>query len=145
MSFQFPLDSVLRFRRTVEEREEAALQKIVHEIALIFENLERIEDRILKSQAARLAEVFKPLTGLELHASYGEVSALRQCRKELMEQVKKLERARDEQMNVYEAARRDRELLTSMHDKKRVAYESDRNRRAQKLLDDVYLARRSRF
>jgi flagellar export protein FliJ len=145
MAFQFPLDPVLRFRRTVEEREEAALQKIVHEIALTFESLERIEKRILASECARIGEMFKPLMGLELHASYGEVGALRQRRTELIEQIKKLEQTRDGQMKAYEAARRDRELLTNMQDKKRVAYESEMDKREQKLLDDVFLARRSRF
>ena len=145
MSFTFPLDSVLRFRRIVEEREEATLEKIVRQIALILEEMERVKDRTLQSERARLAEVFKPMTGLELHAFYGEVSALRQRQKELMEQVRKLDQARLEQVKVYEAARRDRELLTDMHDRKRSAHELDMNRREQKALDDLYLARRNRF
>jgi flagellar biosynthesis chaperone FliJ len=66
----------------------------------------------------------------------------KQRRKDLEDQRKQLEQARDAQLRVYEAARRDREILTNMHDKQRAAYESDQTRREQKTLDDQTLARR---
>jgi len=144
MAFRFSLDAVLRVRRTIEEREEAILQKIVFEIARIVEDLERVKHRLRESESARLANVLKPSTGLLLRAHYGEVHALKLCRKNLEEKIERLEEAREAQVNVYEAARRDREVLTDMHQKQRTEYELLLSKREQKTLDDNHLARRSR-
>jgi flagellar FliJ protein len=144
MAFKFPLATVLRVRGIIEEREEGILQKILFDISQTFDSLERIEAQIAESDAARLADILKPSFGRDLHASYGEVKDLKQCRKELEAQIQKLEQARDVQLLIYEAARRDREMLTDMRQKKRTAYESDMSRSEQKTLDDSYNARRSR-
>jgi flagellar FliJ protein len=144
MAFKFPLATVLRVRGIIEEREEGILQKILFDISQTFDSLERIEAQIAESDATRLADILKPSFGRDLHASYGEVKDLKQCRKELEAQIQKLEQARDVQLLIYEAARRDREMLTDMRQKKRTAYESDMSRSEQKTLDDNYNARRSR-
>jgi flagellar export protein FliJ len=142
MAFQFSLATVLRFRGMVEEREEGILQKILSDIAQTFDELERTDALLEESNAARRADIFKPSIGLQIHAFYGEVKELKQRRKDLEGQMLKLEQARDEQLVVYEAARRNREMLTDMHERKHSAYLLDMNKRAQKALDDNYIARR---
>jgi flagellar export protein FliJ len=144
MAFKFPLATVLRVRGIIEEREEGILQKILFDISQTFDGLERIETQIAESDAARLADIFKPSFGRDLHASYGEVGELKQRRKDLEARIQQLEQARDVQLLVYEAARRDREMLTDMRQKKRTAYDSDMSRSEQKTLDDNYNARRGR-
>jgi flagellar export protein FliJ len=144
MAFEFPLATVLRVRGIIEEREEGVLQKILFDISQTFDGLERIETQIAESDAARLADILKPSFGRDLHASYGEVKDLKQRRKELEVQIQKLEKARDVQLLIYEAARRDREMLTDMRQKKRIAYDSDVSRSEQRILDDNYNARRGR-
>jgi flagellar export protein FliJ len=144
MAFQFSLDAVLRHRITIEEREEATLQKIVFEIAQILDDLDRIQERLLECDAARRVALLKPSIGLDFHASYGELNALKHRRKELEERVRNLEQARDEQASVYKTARQNREVISSMHDKQRDNYELSLTKREQRTLDDNYLARRSR-
>jgi flagellar export protein FliJ len=144
MAFQFSLATVLRVRGIIEEREESKLQKILSGISKVFDDLERTEEQLAELNASRDADVFKPRTGLQVHASYGEVKDLKQRREDLEGQIQKLEEARDEQLIVYEAARRDREMLTDMCEKKRTAYDSDMSKREQKTLDDNYIARRGR-
>jgi flagellar FliJ protein len=144
MAFQFSLATVLRVRGIIEEREEGRLQKILSDIARIFDDLERIDAQLAESDASRDADVFKPRIGLQVHAHYGEVKQLKQRRKDLEGQIKKLEQVRDAQLIVYEAARRDREMLTDMYEKNRTAYDSDMSKREQKTLDDNYIARRGR-
>ena len=144
MAFQFSLATVLRVRGIIEEREEGILQKILFDISKIFDDLERTDAQLAESDASRHADVFKPCIGLQVHASYGELKELKQRRKDLEGQIKKLEQARDGQLIVYEAARRDREMLTDMREKKRSAYDADVNKREQKALDDNYIARRGR-
>ena len=144
MAYQFPLATVLRFRGIVEEREEGILQKILFDITEIFDQLERTDTQLEESNARRREDIFKPSTGLQFHAFYGEVEELKQRRKDLEGQMLKLEQARDAQLVVYEAARRNREMLTDMAEKKRSAYDLDINKREQKVLDDNYIARRGR-
>jgi flagellar export protein FliJ len=144
MAFQFPLATVLRVRGIVEEREESVLQKILFEISQTFETLECTNAQIEESNATRHADVFKPRIGLDLHASYGEAKVFKLRRKDLEDHIQKLEQLRDKQLIVYEAARRNREMLTDMREEQRSAYDSDLAKREQKTLDDNYIARRGR-
>jgi len=145
MAYKFPLAAVLRVRGIIEEREEGILQKILFDISKVFDTLERTHTRLSESETTRYAEILKPSTGLQLQASYGEVKTLKQLRKDLEAQIEKLERVRDEQLIVYQAARQNREMLTDMCEKQRIIYNSDLNKREQKTLDDNYIARRGRF
>jgi flagellar export protein FliJ len=145
MAYKFPLAAVLRFRAIIEEREEGILQKILFDISKVFDTLERTDTRLSESETSRYQEILKPSTGLQLQASYGEVKALKQLRKDLVAQIQKLEQVRDEQLVTYEAARRNREMLTDMREKQRNIYNSDLSKREQKTLDDNYIARRGRF
>jgi flagellar FliJ protein len=145
MAFQFPLATVLRFRGVLEEREERMLQRILCEISQVQESLARIDAQIAASDASRHANLFKPIAGLDLHASYGEAKELMQIRKDLQGQIEKLEQLRDRQLMVYAAARRDREMLTDMREEKRCEYKSEMARSEQKTIDDNYIARRGRF
>jgi flagellar export protein FliJ len=144
MAFHFSLATVLRVRAIIEEREEGILQKILFDISKVFDDLERIDTRIEEADESRNAEVMKPCIGLDVHAYYGEVMELKQRRKDLGEKIQKLEEARDRQLAVYEAARRNREMLTEMREKKRAAHEVEMNKREQKALDDNYISRHGR-
>jgi flagellar FliJ protein len=144
MAFQFALGTVLRVRGILEEQEERMLQKIQSEISQTRESIDRVDAEIAGSDASRRSDVFKRSLGRNLHTSYGEVRELKSVKKELDERIKKLELLREKQLKIYEAARRNREMLTDMQDVKRSAYESDVARTAQKTLDDNYIARRGR-
>ena len=144
MAFQFPLATVLRVRGVVEEKEERMLQQIVAEIAQTREVLSHIAVELTELDKARSAEVFKSRAGHNIHASYGRMQELKQNRKILEDQLAKLEALRDRQIAIYEAARRNREVLTNMHDEKRSEYESDLARSEQKIIDDNFIARRGR-
>jgi flagellar export protein FliJ len=145
MAFKFSLANVLRLRGIIEEREEGTLQKILFDISSICDELERTDTLLAESNASRHADVFKSCIALQVHASYGHVKELKQRRQALASQIQKLEQARDGQLIVYHAARRDREMLTDMLEKKRSAHDAGVNLREQKALDDNYNARRSRY
>jgi flagellar FliJ protein len=144
MAFHFSLATVLRVRAIIEEREEGKLQKILFDISKVFDDLERIDTRIEEADNSRHAEALKPCFGLDVHASYGEVKELKQRRKDFEDKIQKLEEARDKQLTIYEAAKKNREMLTDMREKKRTAYNTEMNKREQKTLDDNYIARRGR-
>jgi flagellar export protein FliJ len=144
MAFQFPLATVLRFRGIIEEREERVLQGILYEIAEISQALRRIDVDINSSNASRVSDRFKPSSGSQIHNSYAAIWELKQHKVELSADRAKLETLRDKQIGIYEAARRDREMLTDMKKDKRGAYQLEFARQEQKTLDDNYLARRGR-
>jgi flagellar FliJ protein len=144
MGFHFSLDSVLRVRGMVEEQEERMLQRILFEIAQTLEIIERINAELTGSDALRRAEVFKPVSGFNIHASYEHVLALKEKKKELEDKLEKLEQLRDRQLVVYTGARRNREMLTEMCEQKRGVYETDAARREQRNLDDNHTSRRGR-
>ena len=144
MAFHFSLATVLRVRTIIEEREEGILQKLLFDISKVFDDLERIDTQIEEADASRHAAALTLCIGLDVHASYGEVKELKQRRKDFEEKIQKLEEARDKQLTLYEAARRNREMLTDMRAKKRAAYDAEMNKREQKTLDDNYISRRGR-
>jgi flagellar FliJ protein len=144
MSFQFSLAAVLRIRGVLEEKEERMLQQILFEIAQTREELARTEAAIAGTDAARRADIFKSHIGRNIHASYGEVNELKQNRKNLEERIEKLDQLRERQIAVYEAARRNREMLTGMHEEQRSVYDSGVARQEQKTIDDNFIARRGR-
>lgn len=144
MSFHFSLESVLRIRGITEEQEERLLQNILFEAAQAREALARTEEEIVALDAARSANLFKPSAGHYLHASYGEAKQLKQRREDLKDRLESLDQLRCMQIAAYEAARRNREMLTGMRDEKFGLYESEMARGEQKMLDENYIARRGR-
>jgi len=145
MAFKFSLATVLRVRVIAEEREERLLQKILYEISQLNRAMRETEEAIAASNVTRLADRFKPVVGRHLHVSYGGVEELRQKRSDIEGQLEKFEQLRTIQVKAYEAARRDREMLTDMREEKRGVYDVALSRSEQKTLDDNYIARRGRF
>ena len=144
MSFQFSLAAVLKVRGILEEKEERMLQQILFELAQTRDTVARIEAAIAELDGARSSNVFKASLGRNIQASYGEINGLKQTRKDLEDNIEKLEQLRDRQIVIYEKARQNREMLTGMHKEQRVAYESDLARMEQKTIDDNFIARRGR-
>jgi flagellar biosynthesis chaperone FliJ len=79
-----------------------------------------------------------------LHTFQWEEQAALEKQKTLHHQLSNLEQERDQQIKVYRAALRDREMLTDMLDKQRAAYHQEQARTEQKTLDDIFTARRHR-
>jgi flagellar export protein FliJ len=142
MAFQFSLATVLRVRGIIEEREERVLQRILYEISEVAQSLIRMDTEIGNSNASRLSDRFKPSSGRQVNVSYAAAKELTRNKIELGKHLAKLEELRDKQIGIYEAARRNREMITDMQEDKCRAYESDVARREQKTLDDNYIARR---
>jgi len=91
------------------------------------------------------ANINKPVIGLDVHTSYGQINSLRQDKIELNVRCGKLRELRDKQLLAFKAARRNREMLTDMREEKRTIYDIDQAKSEQKILDDNYINRRGRF
>jgi flagellar export protein FliJ len=144
MAFRFPLATVLQLRESIEEREERALQKIQAEIVLVENQIEALTARIANAHRERERALLQPMPAAHLHAMLGDAHAAAEKRKALLDALRILDQQRDQQMQVYQAAHRDRETLTNMSDEQRELYEQEQARTQQKNLDDIFIARRQR-
>lgn len=144
MAFKFPLATVLRVRTIREDREERMLQQILFEIGQTVRLIEHIDNELARQNVKRSSKLLTTEEGRDVHASYGEHASLKQQRKEIEAHLEKLEQLREIQIQAYEAARRDREMLTDMRKTQRDEYWTAIAKREQKALDDNFGARRLR-
>jgi flagellar export protein FliJ len=145
MAFAFSLAVVLRVRESIEKREERALQAIQRELAGTLHQVEQLSATIGIAHGARESALRKTISGGHLHALLWEEQAAERRLEILSDQLQVLKQARDEQMRVYQAAHRAREMLTDMLKKQKDIYELEWLREEQKRLDDIFMARRHRL
>lgn len=141
MAFRFSLATVLLFRQSVEKREELALQKILMEMARTRKEIQEITTAIAAAHAARNQAMLSPLPASHVQDMLSDTDAAAERRKKLIESLAVLEREHQAQTKKYQAAHRDRQMLSDMQSRQREAYDQDRARATQKFLDDIFAAR----
>ncbi len=142
MPFEFRLEAVLRVREGIEEREERALEKIQIEIAKTLQTIEQVDLRQLREAEERERGLATLSLAANLQLIHQAQQELREYKKALQRYLAKLRNDREVQLKKYEAARRDREMLSDMRQKQLQEYELEASRQEQKVLDDVFLNRR---
>jgi len=144
MGFRFSLAAVLRFRESVEKREELALQKLLLEMSRIRREIERLNAEIVRAHQARNQAMQTPLAAVHLQSMLKEIDTIADRRKALIASLANLDREREIQTKKYQAAHRDRQMLSDMQAKQLDVYEQERTRAQQKFLDDIFAARAQR-
>jgi len=144
MAFRFPLATVLRFRDSVEKREELALRKALFEIARVRSQIEQLTGEIIAAQDARNKALVQTLTAYQMQAMLQGIDAAIARRKALIESLPALERQCEVCMHAYQAAHRDRQMLSNMRARQRDEYDQERARLEQKFIDDIFAARAQR-
>jgi flagellar export protein FliJ len=144
MAFRFSLASVLRFRESLERRDELALQKVQMQIAQTRLALEELSAQIAQAQQARDQAMREPVPGAHLQMMVRAAEAAAQQKRVLILNLDTLEKLREERIQAYQAAHRQRQMLSDVETRQRDAYENQRARQQQKFLDDVYVARLQR-
>jgi flagellar export protein FliJ len=144
MAFRFSLAIVLRFRESVEKREELALQKILQDIGRVRQQIADLTVQIERALDARNGALLKPIAAAQLQGVLIAIETAKESRKQLIASLEPLELRRQEQTKVYQAAHRDRQMLSDMEERARSAYEQEHTRKQQKFLDDVFAARAQR-
>lgn len=144
MPARFPLEAVLKVRENAELREERVLSQILAQINETRRSIERIDSDLAGTLAARLSEVQHPLLASHLHSSYARRALLQQARNDLDQQISQWFHLRDRQMSIYQAARRDREMITDLREQHQRNQERQLARLEQIALDETFLARRGR-
>jgi flagellar export protein FliJ len=145
MAFQFSLAVILRLRESMEKREERALQSIQLDVSRTLQAIEELSVAIGGAQQARETALRQAISGGHLHSLLWEEQAAEQGLRSLLGRLQVLEQEREKQMKVYQAAHRDREMLSDMMEKQKDIYEREWLREEQKRLDDIFMARRHRL
>ena len=144
MAFRFRLETVLRFRDSVEKREELALRKALQDVARTRALIERIGQEIAAAQDARNTALEKTLAASQLQSVLRDIDAAIARRKALIDSLPGLERQCEMARKAYQAAHRDRQMLSDMEAKQQEEYAQERVRKEQKFIDDVFAARAQR-
>jgi flagellar export protein FliJ len=144
MGSEFPLASVLRFRQSVEQREELALQKTQLELARVRRAIEQADVEIARLQLGKEVALQNPTPAADLQAMLQAAEAAKERKKSLLATLHTVEQHRAEQMKAYHAAHQGRQMLSDMETRHLAAYELEQNRNQQKRLDDLFVSRRQR-
>jgi len=144
MAFAFSLAAVLALRQQREQQEERALTAVLHELAAGRDTVGRIEGELSRVRAEIAQMAPQSLQAVSLHERYARVRVLEKGLLEMRARLAELEARRDAQQQIYLAARRDRDLLDELESRQRLSFTTEANRREQKRMDDLFLARRLR-
>lgn len=141
MAFRFKLDAVLRFREGVEHTEEAALYRIVREIADAEAELQQIKINQDRLREQREQELTLKLPAVHLLEIAERELEFKNSAEALCLRLQQLETQRVKQLAIYQSAHQDREVLSELRDQQQQAHGLEQRRQEQKTLDDLFLAR----
>jgi flagellar export protein FliJ len=144
MAYRFPLTTVLRFRRSMEKREELALQKVLVEIAQSMRKIEQLNARIAEAQRTREETLRQSISAFQLQSMLSEVQIAAERKRSLIDSLASLEQKRITQMTAYQAALQDRQTLSKLEDRRREEHKVELERSQQKQIDDIFAARAHR-
>jgi len=144
MAFRFPLATVLRVREHAEQREERALKKIQLEVNHARRQIEELDAVMDRAHAAGLESMQSPIEAFKLQEILRQAAAAQKSKEAVEARLATLVQELARQMQVYQAAHRNREALSTMLEKQRDVYDLEQTRARQKQLDDLFMARRHR-
>ncbi len=144
MAFEFALAAILRYRGSIEQQEYLLFEKIQQEIAQVELRIRQVEDDRSAATENRAAKLTKGLPAGEVQTAYDYERALEQQREALQALWQELKVKWRKQLAAYEMARRNRETLDKLRERKLAVYTRERAKREQAAIDDVFLSRHGR-
>jgi flagellar protein FliJ len=144
MAFDFPLAAVLRYRESLEQQEYFLFEKIQQEIAQVELRIGQVEEACSVAEKNRTAELARGIRAVEVQTAYEYERFLEQQREALQALWRELKTKWRQQLAAYELARRNRETLAKLRERKLEAYMREQAKREQATLDDIFLSRHGR-
>jgi flagellar protein FliJ len=143
MAFRFALETVLHFRRSVEHQQELRLRAANHQVASMRHQIEHIEQQMASMRARESGDLAAGTTAAELQFTRACEATLDQQRIAAQGELLRLERLRDQQRELFQQARRAREVFETLREQQRKDYERNARRREQRELDELFLMQKS--
>jgi flagellar export protein FliJ len=142
MAFHFPLQAVLHFRQSIEHQQEVRLRAANQMVARVRHLMEQMDAQRQGLHSAQIKKLSSGMTAVELQFELlCEVELLRH-RRELEQQLTRLQQLREQQREIFQQARRARETLEAVREEQLRAYRMQAARREQRNLDDLFRQRR---
>jgi len=142
MAFQFPLDMLLRFRRSLEHQRELALGEANQRVVSTEQKIAEVDRVIVNLLSRENREMESGLTAAQLRFDVLCRNALEDSRHDLetvLEQCKELrERCRKD----YQKAHQDREVVETLREQQLQIFRRNAEKQEQRQLDDMFLLRR---
>lgn len=141
MPFQFSLHSVLHLRKSLEHQQELRLRTANQRVAHVRHVLEQLEGRRQLLYTGQTKHLTDGITSAELRFQLQCDQTILRQRREVEQQLGILEKARDQQRDLFQQARRGRETLEILRDQQQEVYTKEAARQGQRRQDDLYLMR----
>lgn len=143
MPFQFPLETLLRYRRNTEQHEWLKLQTIAQQLAAVRDQVRVIEQTQQEIRLRYAGHLLQGLRGAEIQFN-GECEAVfRQRLADVRQRAVEVEADYKKQMEVFRGERQKREVLEKLREGEYERYRQERQRREQKQADELFLMRRT--
>lgn len=145
MAFQFTLEAVLGYRRSLEEREQRRLESLLARRAALLQQVRQVHDNYRQLQAAIEDTIERQATpAVEIHFALAQQHAMQQQQERLQSDLQALAAEVTKQTGLYRGARQKREVLESLRDAQLRSYRLEQRRREQASLDEMFLLRHAR-
>ena len=142
MAFHFPLEAVLRYRRSIERQHELRLQQANQKLALTEQRLLELLHALGNMAHAQIEQLQSGTTAAQMQFSLLGRAALL-CRQSELEVQKKHEQTIcRECIQALRHERQLREAVENLRHQRLAAYEQECSRSEQRQLDDLFLLRR---
>jgi flagellar export protein FliJ len=141
--FQFPLETLLRYRRNTEQREWLKLQAIAQQLAALRNQLETTQQMQRDIRLRNAGDLLQGLRCAEIQFN-GECEVVFQQRlAEVRQRFADVEEEHKKQMEVFRNERQKREVLEKLREGEYERYRQERQRREQNQADELFLIRRA--
>lgn len=142
MAFRFPLETLLRFRRSVERQQELKLLEAVRQVMTTMQEIEMVDHTISDIQENEHREMGTAVRGAQLHFDVLRCSLLREQRQELEKVLAQREKVRARCQDQFKSAHREREAVEILREDQLHHFQQEETRREQRQMDDLFLLRR---
>ncbi len=145
MSFRFNLETVLRLRRSLEERERLRLMELFAQREALRRELQELQNARSRGQEQMQESMLgQGVRAAEIHFLTALLQANEFCRKSLQSRIEDLQTTIQKQVDLYRSERQKREILESLREEQIRKFRFEQQRREQSQLDELHLLRRIR-
>lgn len=143
MAFQFSLAALLRFRQSLEQRQETLLRQANQQVAGLRHTIEALERAARDVSARDAQELASGLRASELHFSQLRRGIVQQHLARLKNELAAAQEIQSQRRLAFQKARQEREAVDTLRERQLQSFHEQELRREQRQLDDLFLLRRS--
>lgn len=143
MGFRFSLESVLRLRVSLERQEQTRLEFAARLMVIAKDRCESLHKEKFQFAENFRTKMLSGVTSEDLHIHQSGLAGLEAAEAEAQRALNDARHAWEEQRLRFLQARREREVVASIRERRHEEYVLDQNRREQQQIDELFSMRHS--